>query len=1227
MVNAKSLPLFLPVESIIQVSVSIKKNKKALKIMQFTPQQQQAIFTQDRHLIVTAGAGSGKTRVLVERFIHLLHSNPTWKLTDIVAITFTEKAAREMRDRIRRAIDKALADPQAEAHWREHQADLDAARITTIHGLCAQILRANPVEARLDPGFVVLDEVQARLLAVDAVEQSIINFIEHFPEQADTLLQYNTVRDVRFALQSLIQRSTVHDIQQALMHHTSSSDLLAYWQVTRQRINQLVIERLQQDEKFIAACYWIDDFDPAKLREDKLWLAWAAVLEMREYLLADDVDADEAHDMLTQLSSKQVLRLVGGSQKNWGDKHTVAESKRHLTIIREASGNYLSEMVAPLNALDELSAELTLIWQQLILLAADIYTRRKEEENGLDFDDLEYLTAQLLTDHPNVADRYANADDGEFKHMMVDEFQDTNAVQKQIVYALAGMHAPRNAGRLFVVGDPKQSIYAFRGADVSVFGDVRADIERSGGQVVYLNKSFRTHRQLVDSFNDLFSKILPPPSGPVADYMVDYDPMDAFRDDRDIHKPSVYLRLLKKADDRDVSDRELQAWEAELTAETIIDWVGNKVIWDREEGYERPMRFGDIALLFQSLNNARVFEDAFQAAGIPFITVGGRGYFERQEVWDVLNLLAVLYHPSDDLALATVLRSPMFGLSDDALLLLRLRRTNKKPLPLWQALLAHELDLEWPIIDDATDLRVMDFAAQVLVRLHQLAGRLTIAELISEALDATGFEATLLAMQDGELRRANVLKLLNVAQKQQHVSLSEFTKYIQDMTTFEAREGDAVIETDNTVQIMTVHKSKGLEFPMVILPRCDWSRNRSDSTPLFVDRSLGPVAMIKHEDAEIDDTPEKPAFLTLAHTLSKLREQAERRRLLYVAMTRAQDFMVLSAAKLPGKTATTWSWLTELLPAMLRDEWRKDLDAVVESEERPLEFEWGEASLDVIIVDDAVKRKHRVRVATTQAVDDTTAYETFPLLPKPEIKVPGRRLHVSATDLAYFGRVRQLNDPTATGEFKMRVLRDMPMPVKPVMAQHQRSMQTIIGNVVHHALQMQAILSDRLDIVTQRELLAGFAWEEGAIDYHQRKQVVDESVELLKKYASSELAQLVQTANRTFRELEFVFEHERYVIHGMIDLLFERDDEWYVVDYKTSRIPTQYTPDTYSRRYRYQMAAYAAAVSAQLGGDKVPHVMIYYLRGSDLYTMPEAIWREALDTLDYDLESTLNADL
>ena len=267
--------------------------------------------------------------------------------------------------------------------------------------------------------------------------------------------------------------------------------------------------------------------------------------------------------------------------------------------------------------------------------------------------------------------RYLGA---EFKHVLVDEFQDTNAAQWTIIQRLAD---PTQPGRLFVVGDPKQSIYGFRGADVSVFDRVRDEITAQGASLE-LATSFRTHHRLVECLNALFAHLLQrDPHSPVSEYEIALGArMEAHRQEAPSDAPVLELLLLDKERLKEAEFDEEQAarhWEAREIARRLKQMVEveGRIVFDKKQQIHRPMHYGDAALLFQAMSSVTIYEEVFKAEGIPYLTVAGKGYYDRQEVWDLLNLLRALYNPADDLALAAALRSPLFSLSDDALLALR----------------------------------------------------------------------------------------------------------------------------------------------------------------------------------------------------------------------------------------------------------------------------------------------------------------------------------------------------------------------------------------------------------------------------------------------------------------------------------------------------------------------------------------------------------------------------
>ncbi|MBC7813099.1 MAG: UvrD-helicase domain-containing protein, partial [Burkholderiales bacterium] len=409
--------------------------------MKLTHEQHLAIYTHDKNLIVVAGAGSGKTRVLVERYLALLANNPTWPLNSLVAITFTRKAAQEMRDRVR----QALQGPQ----WTRHLAQMDSARIDTIHGLCTSILRANAAEAGIDPGFVVLDETEARILlddVIDALFQTFIGVGEADDDTAAVVRLFThygerIIREVliEFALGEAADVDNVPTDVEAVL-----SGWLELWQ--REAVNE--VHYLITHDGFVKAVDWGQAM--ALPPDDKLADIWAASWSPLERLRAFAGDLNhipacvEALDLLRDL-----IKVNVGSAKNWGDKETLQIAKEALKAIRECAAEARQAIGEP--PTDELhyhAAELLPLWAELIRRVRIAYQQVKAMQGALDFNDLELHTRDLLYNNPQseaVRARYAV----EFRHVLVDEFQDTNAAQWDIVRALA---SPDEPGRLFVVG-------------------------------------------------------------------------------------------------------------------------------------------------------------------------------------------------------------------------------------------------------------------------------------------------------------------------------------------------------------------------------------------------------------------------------------------------------------------------------------------------------------------------------------------------------------------------------------------------------------------------------------------------------------------------------------------------------------------------------------------------------------------------------------------------------
>lgn len=1179
--------------------------------MSFTPHQQTAIATHDRNLIVVAGAGSGKTRVLVERYLSLLNAHPEWPLTALVAITFTQEAAQEMRVRVRQTLEKSLTqaiDPRAAQLLRERLAQMDTARIGTIHALCATILRANAAEAALDPGFAVLDEVRARLLLAQAVEAVLAELAVDDP---DDLLRLAQAYDERELIETLATPSLIaQDFSSA---PTDAETLLDDWRRHWDSVAERAIERMRTE---IAGHYHAPGTDGKSLSQ-----RWQEVHDAYEALQLSDASLAQQIDVLRALSgiSLKVGRVSQDRQEEHDDlKYIVGVARGLIERIHPGPGDD-----------DARAADLLLAWIALLRRVQVRYVALKQTESALDFDDLEQLTARLLREYPAVRERYRS---GEFRHVLVDEFQDTNAAQWEIIQAIADVHQP---GSLFVVGDPKQSIYGFRGADVSVFGQVRDQITTAYGQMVPLSRSFRTHRGLVNAFNALFAQIMrTDPASPVAAYQIAYDtPMDAHRDDLPQHA-SLNLLLVDGEAADDNGDRlnaeQKRQWEAYEIGSNLNQMVAEGwPVQDKDSGQVRPMNYGDVALLFRSMTHVSLYENVFKVLQIPYVTLAGRGFYDRQEIWDVLNVLRVLVNPADDLALASALRSPLFALSDDLLLMLRMWRPEagsaEGQLSLWQVLSQATREPGTPEFEPV-HLAQVGRAWDVLSALQQLAGRVTIAELLHHLLARTGYLAMLQGLPDGARRRRNVEKLLKIAEDSGLVTLAAFLPYIDSVQEADVREGEALLEAENAVRLMSIHRSKGLEFPVVCLVDAAASQH-SRSTPLvMVDERYGICCKLRDEETGAVAEPQPFAYRMMVAE-QKQREDAESLRLLYVAATRARDMLMISGVARQRKDG--WSaggWLDQILAAAgIADEGDGALlpipgatDALLHiavptyDPELPLRLQAGSAAPPGLSVADPIAPP------LMQVVDQ-----------------PRRALigHITASQLIDLYEADQAKEPQERRKYRQRLVADSledgavsagprTRPAKP------RVTGRVIGNIVHEALRYWHLPETTPHL---NNLLETYAWQQHLTDPADIDDAVSSARELLIRFEASALCDWVRQSKAgrfpVYHELPFMLRRTPRLIHGMIDLVFQRTSgEWVIVDYKTSYVPKGHQPEALAQHmtdhFTLQVGAYAEALTQQLGGH-LPEVYVHYVRYNHAVRVPAAMWREKFAALDAVIDDVL----
>ncbi|MDZ4765111.1 MAG: 3'-5' exonuclease, partial [Chloroflexota bacterium] len=843
---------------------------------------------------------------------------------------------------------------------------------------------------------------------------------------------------------------------------------------------------------------------------------------------------------------------------------------------------------------------------------------------ALDFDDLEQGTRALLTENAAVRARYRT----EFKHLLVDEFQDTNRAQWDIVRALL----PDDARGLFVVGDPKQSIYAFRGADVTVFEAARATVTAANGDIVALSESYRTHKHLIDLFNELFGQLLVRAT-PDALYQVEYgDRMTAFRPTTG-EPPHVYLDLGVHPHRGDGTDDERAANHRRREAARIAAWIGARIaearpIYDKAGRAYRPIQYGDFAVLFRRMTNVTLYEEAFKAAGLPYVTVAGRGFYDRQEVWDILNLLRALVNPADELALATALRSPLFNLSDEALFALRLAARDEPPVSLWDALGSP------PSLLPDSERETVAFAAACLRDLRATAGRVTIAELLGDLMARTGYLATLTALPDGGRRRGNVEKLIAKARDGGRITLGSFTRYLQDLSARELREGEAALDVSGAIQLMTIHASKGLEFPAVVLADSGAKVGGRDDALLSVD----PPACRVYDDAESKIVT--TGALQMAKVRLEAREDAESRRLLYVAATRAADMLLISGQTTQGKDGalSPTGWLAWLCAALALDTLALDAPLALDGRWAGVVVSGYDAERDAPLEAQSLQLKPaetQISIQPTLMGLKSLAGLAAPpaLLAPVKLRRTAMARALTATQIADLGCAFDIEDERERAYYRERwrraVLRDAPSRIDTIQGTGRRYNARVLGEIVHRALRWWRKNTTRTEWAAA---LDAYAWDEGVIDADARDDLVNKAWTLLQNVTSTPLHQRIERAQQVYREVPFIYRTDQRQITGVIDvLLLTAENRWQIVDYKTASVPNWIAFEQHARRYHIQVGVYAAAALQLLDPSgtvaKVPvEVYIHYIRYATTVKIETGAWQGALTRLEPCIGELINED-
>ncbi len=852
-----------------------------------TDQQREAVFRREVSVLLSSGAGCGKTHVLTRRYLSHLEQDGA-EVSQIVAITFTERAARQMRDRIRKALQdhlaRAMTDEEA-VRWETHLRGLETAQISTIHAFCGNLLRQHAVEAGLDPRFDVLEDYLAANLQREALVGCLQGLLTADTQTGRDLRELVLLYGWRPVVEAVARLTAEEDpAQRQTWAQRPAEEVAAGWRAhARSVLLARYIHYLSSASPKIARCLWLLRTTPCL--GPKMAANVALVLE-RLPRLAQATDLPAAVAELTEAAKVGPERA-----KAWPSAEVYEAIKDALEDFRKALPERLKLF---LEEPEGLIAEAE-VGQRLVRVAEEAarsYRQLKRRHAVVDFQDLLVRARDLLRDHPEVRERLQRR----FQFLLIDELQDTDPVQMELVELLAG--AGLEGGKLFAVGDHSQSVYRFRGAEVKLFQALKRRMPHEGRLELTVN--FRSQPAILDFANALFG----PGSVPRGNDLEDYEPLRAHH--RQVN-PGPCIEFLWAPREPGDFATEARLAEADWIARRIASMVGTReeLVVERSGGNEvlRPVRLGDVVLLFRSMTSVELYESALRKYGLDYYLVGGRAFFAQQEIYDLLNLLRALENPQDTVSLAGTLRSPFCCLSDEALFVL-----TRHPDGPWAALHDESACARLP----RDQQQRADRARRFLDRWHGLKDRLPIARLLGEVFADSGYDAATQFEFLGDRKLANLWKLMDMARafdRSGLFGLAEFIGRLGELVRTQPREEQAATqpESADVVRLMTIHQAKGLEFPVVFVPDLAASGGAPHNPVAVWDAKLGCVARPPAEDP--------PPFTNFAWRLWEAAEAVEdwreELRTLYVACTRAMDYLVLSAA-LPPDFSPQSTWMLAL---------------------------------------------------------------------------------------------------------------------------------------------------------------------------------------------------------------------------------------------------------------------------------------------------------------------------
>lgn len=896
----------------------------------WTTEQQQVIDLRNRNILVSAAAGSGKTAVLVERIVKIItDKNHPVDIDHLLIVTFTNAAAAEMRERIGNAIEKALDEQPGNEHLLRQLTLIHNAQITTIDSFCLYVVRNHFHEIDLEPNFRIGDEGELKLLREDVLGRVLEQNYEEPSEAFSDFVEGYASGRTDAALNEMILQLYEFSRSYPWPEKWLDSFVGIYRIESREELDRA--EWLAPLTENI--CFVLKDCEQL-LKQALAITQQDDGPDMYEKAVQSDLEKYESLSKLTSfcelygaLSDIKYDRLASSRGfEGDPDKLELVKSLREQAkdVVKKICKQYFfcspEMMIEQLERTEPMLEEVVRLTKQF----ADEFAAAKRRKNLVDFHDVEHFALQILVDEETEkAKKTAEEFRDTFEEIMIDEYQDSNEVQEPLLRSIS--REERGENNIFMVGDVKQSIYRFRLARPELFMKKydSYSLEESTTQRIDLHKNFRSREEVLTCTNDIFYKIMVRSLG-----NVEYDAEAALYPGASYPVSADFTPEILLADSNDelLEDTELsdkKTLEAKIVAEEIRHLMKTQPVTDKATGELRAARYSDIVILLRSLSGwADSLVEVLNGNGIPAHTVSSTGYFSTVEVQTVLSMLRLLDNPRQDIPMAAVLRSPMAGLTDEELAVLRLEDGS---VPFHEAVLElaeglYEEDGQKEISDSEADSEadqkqgrnadgkkeddIETTAHRKLLKfykkyrqLRQLVPDTPIHELIEIILRETGYGHYVAAMPAGSRRTANLNMLLEKAaayEKTSYKGLFHFVRYIDELQKYDVDfgEADMVGENEDVVRIMSIHKSKGLEFPIVIVSGMGKNFNKQDTRSKMV---LHPELGIGLDYMDGKKRIKSPTIAKKAIAKQiELENLGEELRVLYVALTRAKEKLILT---------------------------------------------------------------------------------------------------------------------------------------------------------------------------------------------------------------------------------------------------------------------------------------------------------------------------------------------